>query len=275
MVTTQYNNLLIRIATAFLGAIFILFHGRWEGFLRAFTFPSFYVALVVSFTVAMLLVYIIHRGTIWLDRYYSWRDKPLERTSLQIGVGLFLPALTDLVLISIHLAFRGENIFDTGFLQIDFPVIFIFLILVNLYYVIHDLYITGKSSESHPMITIEHNGRFFALNMSTEVIYASQCGTNVDLLCMDGSEYSTMNSLRHLQEEFGDHCFCRINRQSLINMRYVRGCESIPNEQFAYVIFKSEVLPLVEHRKTGDFLITTDYIEKFKQNLLSSVDISM
>jgi len=141
MKSIHYNNRWLRFFFALGSSIFIVLHGIWDRFLSAIRYPSFYVALLVSFLVANLLVYMVHKTTLWLDKKYDWKQHLFERILLQSCLGILGPALVDLIAILSFL--KATNSDPLNYLLIDYPVIICLIIFLNIYYLLHYLYLSG------------------------------------------------------------------------------------------------------------------------------------
>jgi hypothetical protein len=113
--------------------------------------PIFYIAFIVSFGVAMLLVTWVHYITISLDKQYSWLLFPVQRSFRQVVSGVIVPLFIDFALLSIYFYFLGSNIFENVFIKHDFPVIVCFVLLLNAYYLSFYLYKVGKSKQQTPI----------------------------------------------------------------------------------------------------------------------------
>ncbi|MCT2561838.1 LytTR family DNA-binding domain-containing protein [Chryseobacterium herbae] len=286
METIAYNNKKLRIICAFVASFYILFHGRPINLVEAFTSPGFYVALSVSFSISLLLVYAVHAVTTWLDKRSSWRSEPVKRSLLQFLLGIILPASADLLLISIYFHAIGQNIIDNGFLLIDFPVIFFFITLMNLYYLIHYLLLTEpkvsvlqhdqdiqhlNDKKSAPtLLTVDHNGRFLRFNAAEDIFYFCRQGKYVRLITFYGEEYPMDETLGSLIEQFKDTDFLPINRSVILNLTAVREFTEGEKRHTLELVFKDKFKNLLEQQGMNQFVVTKEHISKIKKKLGSN-----
>lgn len=136
----RYNNLAFRIAGSLVVAIFITLFGTGSSFFIALKYPSFYLVVGLSFLVALLLTYCVHYSTIQLDKYFDWQRKPFRRAGLQLSVGVLVPVVLAYYIMMLYFRFvDGRDIHDSQYMLIDFPHMVYFIIILNLYYVIHYL----------------------------------------------------------------------------------------------------------------------------------------
>lgn len=138
-----YPNLTLRILIAAIASFYILFHGRSLD-IKVFASPLFYVAFTVSWVIAVLMVEWVNYVTKSLDKYNNWFSFPVKRMRKQLIFGIFVPLLIDFCLISIYFYFLGTNIFENGFIKHDFPVIVLFVFILNFFYATFYLYKYGN-----------------------------------------------------------------------------------------------------------------------------------
>jgi hypothetical protein len=230
----------------------------------------------------------VHRITVWLDRKYDWRSKPLERSVMQFVFGIGVPALTDLLLISIYFEFLGQNIVDNKFLLIDFPVIVAFITILNLYYVIHYLVLTEaktlvenkiqaqndtEKNFDHTtlpenitkMLHVDYHGQHLQLDVSEDVLCFYRSGKNVLALTVHGTEYGISASLSALEQQFGHLDFLRINRSVIINASTILGYANSEKKYSFKIILKPQYRELIETGKASPFFVTKEYWPLFRQ----------
>src|SRR5690606_35963789 len=114
---------------------YIIFHGREIRLSESIHEPMLYISLTTSFLIALLMVNMIDFTNDWLDGRYEWTSEPLKRSLLHYMLCVLLPLTVDFVLMSIYFYQMDTNVFDNGFLRHDFPIIILFVIIVNMYYI--------------------------------------------------------------------------------------------------------------------------------------------
>lgn len=138
--TIRYNNLAFRIVGSLVVSIFITLFGTGSSLFIALKYPSFYLVVGLSFLVALLLTYCVHYVTIRLDNNFDWQRKPYRRAGLQLSLGVLLPVVLAYYIMMLYFKyFDGRDIHDSQYMLIDFPHMVYFIIMLNLYYVIHYL----------------------------------------------------------------------------------------------------------------------------------------
>jgi LytTr DNA-binding domain len=268
-----------RAIIALIASTYILIHGHdLNLIIRAFKGdPNFYLALLISYLITLLLVYLIHWTTVKLDSKHDWRKNTYERIFWQSLFAVILPILIDLGLMSIYSAFLGEVFIESRFLLVDFPIIVSFIILLNMYYVIHYLIKTEPKSvvedgknveadESPNILTIDYDHAFIQL-YPTDILCFYRSG-NLIKVVTNQKEYTTKGSLslNALEIQYFNDGFLRINRGVIINMKTVKGFYPINNLRLN-VIFHEPIT--VKDSQTDLFIVTGKYIRQFKGKLQS------
>ncbi|MCY1662574.1 LytTR family transcriptional regulator DNA-binding domain-containing protein [Chryseobacterium sp. SL1] len=275
MDSIHYNNRKLRIGAALAASVYIVLHGRINLFFKAVISVGFYVAVTVSFIIALLLVYYVHSVTIWLDKILDWRNSPVKRSTLQLVLGVITPTFLDIFFISIYFSIIGQNILENGFFLIDLPIIISFLIILNLYYLIHYLLLTEPknivsiSKDSREPIqsktlAIEGDGTMMQFDVGQDILYVYRFKNHVNLFAFNGKEYPMKETLATVAEQFTDCGFIQINRSLALNFSIVEGYQPGPRRNTLELIFKRKYSGLLESQGIDRFIVTKEHIEKVK-----------
>ncbi|OJX54855.1 MAG: hypothetical protein BGO88_02990 [Flavobacterium sp. 38-13] len=287
MESVSYNNRRLRLLSAAIASIYIVFHGIPVDLVRAFSSPAFYVAVAVSFTISLLLVNTVHTVTVWLDKRCPWRLRPFERGGLQLIFGVVVPALIDLLLVSVYFGFLGESVMENGFLLIDFPVIICLIIFLNLYYLIHYLLLTeGKPLEDrakgYPLfslakgddkgtlptsLNIHYNGQHLFFNVENDIMFFYREGKRVKCTTFHGNRYPVNASISDLEERFTGTRLCRISRSTIINYKMVKGYNAGTKRNTAELIIRPDYQPYIKDWQSHEFVVTKEFLKQFKEGL--------
>jgi hypothetical protein len=278
MESVNYNNGKLRIGAALVAAVYIVLHGRFSQYLEAITSLSFYIAVAVSFIFALLLVFLIHKITIWLDKRHIWRREPIKRFLLQLIFGLIAPVFLDISLISIYFKITERDIFKTDFFLVDLPVVVAFLTILNLYYLIHYLLLTEQKSlisleeestvnneeEDRPILTIQYSGQNIVLDADNDILFFYRSGRLTKVVTINGKEYPTNYSLIYLIEHFQSANFFRINRSVIINLNFVTGYVAGVKRDTIQINFKPQYYEAIQNQDRDLFKVTKENIADFK-----------
>ncbi len=143
----KYNNLAFRIVGSLAAAQFIVMYGVKQTFFELLHNPMYYLALIVSFIIALCVTGLVHVATKRLDKKYSWWDNPTVRSVFQFSFGFLPSAAAAAVLAWIYFTVMGVDIVKVGYFRMDYPAIVLMLFTFNMYYMIHYLVVTGRKRQ--------------------------------------------------------------------------------------------------------------------------------
>lgn len=277
MINNIYKNKKTRLTVSVIAAFYIVIHGKPFNLLRALYSPGFYIALAISIVVAMFLVQIVHRCTVILDQKYDWRSMFFIRAVMQSVFGIVLPCAVDLIVMSLFFQLQGQNAWENGFIHIDFPVILLLMVILNLYYLIYYLLYTKSNEQpiqqadekqtlkAEPsMLIVHYNGKHIQFNVIDDIVFFYRSGRYVKALSVHGNEYVIPQTIGELEDSFAHVDFCRINRAVLINCTTVRGYANGEKRGSFRIIFKPPIAKIVDNCSDVNFSITKEYLSVFR-----------
>jgi len=262
----RYNDLYFRIIAALLAAHCIVAFGDKETLFQLLLDKYYYMALGSSFVIALILVSIVNFVTRKLDRFYDWKQYPVERTGLQLLAGLVLPAVVALLLAALYFKLNGLDIFKTLYLQIDFPVIVGMILLFNLYYLAYYFYLRMRMAE---MAVVQASGNANIASDKSEikeVIIASRGAKNIPIpvekisyiyhqeqynfiRTSDKEDFLVTDPLDTIQQQLSPKQFFRVNRQMLVNFNSCRHFENIENQKLRLYVLPEPKEPIIISQK--------------------------
>jgi hypothetical protein len=262
----RYNDLYFRIIAALLAAHCIVAFGDKETLFQLLLDKYYYMALGSSFVIALILVSIVNFVTRKLDRFYDWKQYPVERTGLQLLAGLVLPAVVALLLAALYFKLNGLDIFKTLYLQIDFPVIVGMILLFNLYYLAYYFYLRMRMAEM-AVAQVSGNANISPDKSETkEVIIASRGAKNIPIpvekisyiyhqdqynfiRTSDKDDFLVTDPLDTIQQQLSPKQFFRVNRQMLVNFNACRHFENIENQKLRLHVLPESKEPIIISQK--------------------------
>ena len=298
MKTTGNKLVTVRIILAFLSAICVVLNGRWNQIGEALHSARFYNAMTLSFTVAYLILSVVHISNRVLDQRFAWKpnpDKPAwkqgafyVRSLLQFFFGLVIPAVIDILVFAIYFEATGREFWTSGFLHIDFPIVVILIVILNIIYIVFKVTRqqtdTGNSDEGNVVteghtISVGHNNIHVNLRLPEDVLCFIKNGRYVDVLSTHGSKYIHHETLSLLEERYVADDFVRINRAVIVNMTCIKGYQPSQTAKNIDVIFKPIYQDYINELSETLFIVSRDRVAHFKKvfsnnqdKLLSSPD---
>ncbi|MHB8207632.1 LytR/AlgR family response regulator transcription factor [Mucilaginibacter sp.] len=237
-----YNDLYFRIIVALIAAHIIVSFGAKESLFQLLITPDYYQSLLPSAVIAFLLVCEVYLVTIRLDKHYDWKEDTAKRIGLQLSLALILPAITAFLLATIYFGLFGYNILNTYYLQFDFPVIVIMLILLNVYYLAFYFYrqwqltesrlLNMASKEDEPknkeVFVVQRGAKNIPLPVKT-ICYFYHDGDFNFVRTFEKEDFLITQALDEVQAQLHEKQFFRVNRQMLINFK---ACEHFEPLEF-------------------------------------------
>lgn len=232
--TVRYRNLAFRLIAAFMATHFIVAYGEPDSFFELIINPDYYLALLPSYGIALILVTVVHRITVRLDRSHDWLSHPLQRATLQLTLALLLPAILAFILAYLYFLVNGLNIFDTPYLRFDYPIIVLLLLLLNSYYVGYYLYWISKiqrqqqpDAQAHEITMPEQTGQTFMVSSGartipvpvSDICYFYREGDYNYVATFTGDRFIISQALDELQQKLNEQHFFRVNRQFLVQRK--------------------------------------------------------
>lgn len=130
----NYNDHPYRIVLSLVAAHIMVMYNDPDNFFEALLTPSYRRGMVASYVISYLVFSFIHYLSLQLDKKYEWHEKIFFRVLWQSILGVFVPAIIIFLLVTGYLSLYQINIFQTEYLQQDFPLALLMLLSVNLYY---------------------------------------------------------------------------------------------------------------------------------------------
>lgn len=263
----RYHDLLLRAILSLVAAHILVIYGEEESFFQLLLSWDYWRSLLFSFIIAFILVTIVYRITVWLDRRFDWITATLSRTGLQVLTGLLLPAIIAFLLADIYFRLYHISIFQTIYLKFDYPVIVLMLLLLNVYYlafyffrqwqaanamkgtalpgvarpVKRDVYMASKGSEQLPLPL-------------TAICYFYHQGDYNFVSTFGGDNYLVSDSLDSIEQTVPDALFFRANRQIIVNHAACQKYEQLEYGKLKLIVrpsFKETII--ISQKRARDF----------------------
>lgn len=254
-------------------------HERWHLTGKALITPRFYAAFIVSFGIAYLLMYLVEIISKKLDRIcLLGHDKLLRlilqfllRSLLQVISGVVLLAALDLGLMFLYFKAIGIEFPLTEYLIRDFPIVVVFLVLLNGYYVWTWVRRSKKKkiTEKVPeVLTISYNGTHLKLTVTTDILFFCRDRKLIKVYTTSGKEYTIKGTIVQINDKYKAVDFFQINPSTVLNLQMIQGYIAGTSRDTLQVIFKKEHQEAIHMTDNQKLLrVTKDHIEKFKSEL--------
>lgn len=262
--TQSYKDLYLRIGLSLLAAHFIIAFGIKYSFWELLLMSAYYRSLLGSFIIAFILVSTIRWITIKLDRNWPWGKNNLVRLVYQLGFGVALIAAFAFILAAIYFKLHGINILKTGYLKFDFPIIVIFIVLVNTYYFAYYQYLLNKIV-SGPATAVENGVTYKTQFIVTEgqeripvktenICYFYRDGNYNWLRLFEGTVYLYEPPLDETELSLDPKHFFRANRQMIVNYNACRSYHLLEYGKLELLLDPSpNATVIISQKRAADF----------------------
>ena len=199
--------------------------------------PSFFTDIIFSMTLTFGTGFYLKKLNAHLDKEYSWYKMFRRRIILQIVFGILLPLFISMSLEIIYLRLIGISFSESSIINLEFPLAFIFLLLLNL------VSLTGYLFKNKQQETIIINKPVLVsapksleyINVQKgfveERIELNNCALIMSankllwLHTYDREKYRLLGTLEEWEEKLKFSNFYRINRQYLSSFNAIQSVE--------------------------------------------------
>lgn len=261
--TPSYNDLYFRVAISLLAAHFVIAFGIDKTIWQLLLMTAYYRALIASFVIAFLLVSSIYLATVKLDRRWPWGKDNIVRIAYQSFFGVVLPSAMAFILAAIYFFVYGINILKTVYLKYDYPIIVIFIIIINIYYFAYYQYLLNKAvRNSTPTENGKNYKAQFMVSEGLEKIPISipsissfyRDGNYNWLKTFDGKAYLHDLTLDETEQHLDPNQFFRANRQVIVNHAACRSYQLMEYGKLELILEPSLPSPIViSQKRAADF----------------------
>jgi hypothetical protein len=275
----NYKDTWLKIPGSFIIAHFIEMIGQSESVWELLLQTSYYVEVGSGFLIAFIVWECVGRATKWLDKKYDWVSWPFKRALFQVGMAVVLPALVTYLLVNLQFRFVFQkNILDGQWLLYEFPVVVVFIVMINIFYVGYYFFERWRYSESllqarlvtEPVLTIpsaeaneepRHDDREFMLVRKGAKVFPLE-EKDVALVYKDSTfnyvktfaeqAYIIDRSLDEIENYLSPANFFRTNRQTIVNLKSIESYAPIENGKLK-INLKLPSLPIVVSQKRAPY----------------------
>lgn len=277
-----YNDRLFRIMGSLVAAHFITVFGDEASLFEILLSPYYYLALVCGTGIAYIVITTVRYVTILLDRKFDWMQQTLVRILMQVLMGWAIPSIVAFLLAAIYFASFGHNILHTLYIRIDFPVIVLLILVINLYYFCYYLVqhrqeqiqdkpeLNPEAKSGKTIIIIHTPTKSIPIKLENICyVYILQGSTFIrtfDMAALQDS-YLVNETLKEMEEMLDPRMFFRTNRQMIVQITAIVSFRQGKNQTLELTL-----TPTL-HQEGADIpdsvskliTVTEDRVSKFKK----------
>lgn len=287
MKTHRYVILVVQSIIALVATVYINLHGRWNEINEGLTNPLFYVSLLLSFVIALLMLFYIDVFNERLSKKYPFGQNKLLHFIWHLILGVAVPLTVNLLFMIGYYKAAGRNLFETYYINDDLPIVLIYLLLINGFYFGWNAYqyytktgTAGAGTEQKPqsgtdqeyLLVYNYQGTTFKLHIPTEVLYIYKEARNTKVFTVKGNEYFCAKTLAGLRKDHSAVGLCQVNPSAIINLLALKGHTPGNRSKTLIPVFKAEHDRLMSTRDLENLRITRKFIPDLKSRFNNPVN---
>lgn len=241
--------------------ISFLFFANDNPFIEHVQLPSFFsdliFALVVSLFIGAYLGWLVR----FLDQRTPWLHKIKKRIFVQSLFGILLPLTITMLLEVIYLWSIGISFGESAILDLELPLTFIYLVLVNLFYMTNyfmsnrniNLLTTVKPTPQETLhIIVQHGNSEKSIDINDCALIKS---TNkvLWLKTYNDQEFHIKGTLHDWENKLPSARFYRLNRNYIVAHRAIKSIEPTDARKLKVNFISNEAFTLVSKNNASNF----------------------
>lgn len=266
LISVKRERFLWRIAYLLIALSFV-FLGNDNTFRQLLEIPSFYTDVIFSIAVTFAIGSYLDKLNAKLDFKYPWYEEFKTRLFKQFTYGVLLPLILAMVIELIYLKAINIPVRESSVLNLELPLAFIFLILINITSLTSHLF-KNRQKEMIPLkeqlvVNPPKSLEYITIykGFVEERLSLDRCALIMSsdkllwLHTFDGEKYRLPGTLEEWEEKLKQSRFYRINRQYLSSFNAIKSVEQTPTRKLKVnFIFPTE-----------DVYISKPNVSRFRQ----------
>jgi len=233
-----YNDKIVWFAFYPIVAISFIFFANDNPFFTLIRLPTFLTDLLFAIIVTFSIGFYIKWLTLHFDILLPWNKNFKKRLVKQFLFGIMLPLFFSMLLEIIYLLTINISLKDSSIFNLELPLAFLFLSLINLFYLVNYLFYSNKEIKNDMKVqtsidTSQKSIEFIVVQkgFTEERINIEDCALLMSsnkiiwLYNFDGEKYRLQGTLEEWQLNLKEANFYRINRQYLVSLKSIKSIE--------------------------------------------------
>jgi hypothetical protein len=231
--TEKYFPFYIRLLIPIIISHYLIVVPQTKAFWQIMLQVNYYIAMLYSTGIAVLIIQSVHVISIYLDKRIPWDVNWCKRLVYQCLLGLLLILLLNYLAIRLYFWLFNNDFYASGYMQIEFQIVCWMLLSLNIIYVSWyyiRLHHKQMAITKQPEIFIEGSlgNKVFKIN-SKDILAIIKKG-NVGIIYTRNQRSYTSNDAIQLHIQKLDHTlFFQINRSEIYARSVIIGYERLSN----------------------------------------------
>jgi DNA-binding LytR/AlgR family response regulator len=214
----KYLSLGVRLMLALLVSHYLVVVPQTKSFWQIMRQTNYYWAMLFSTFITAALLQWVHLTTQYLDHRINWEDNLWKRGSYQLIFGVLLVLLIDYLFIRFYFWYFDSDFEASGYMQVEFQIVTIQVLLLNLIYVCRHYYLAYhiKKSQSSEEIEVRVSlGDLVLYIKAIEILAIIKNGNVGTIYTTDKKLYNTTESLEQHIKRLPAQDFMQVNRSEI------------------------------------------------------------
>jgi hypothetical protein len=250
----RYSRIVRNVIASIIIANILILIGK-ENWLDLYQSPLHYLDMGVTF----ISVLIIFEYVDWINRYLNKQlmitGNLFRRIILQVLLGITLPALMAIFFTFIMWEFLwSKSLIEGNYFKYEFFPQLLIIIVVNLFFIILDLF--GRIRSKEPRVTIIAQKGTQKVPVYPDDILMIKLKTKTGLLYIilsSGEQLLLTENLETIQRKLSDQDFFRANRQVIFNRKACKSFRSAKNGKILVELNTDDDSVVVSQKRASDF----------------------
>ncbi|WP_026903726.1 LytTR family DNA-binding domain-containing protein [Pedobacter glucosidilyticus] len=214
----KYFSFGVRLIVALLVSHYLVVVPQTKSFWQIMQQTNYYWAMLFSTLIAVALLQCVHSTTRYLDSRINWEDNLWKRGSYQLIFGVLLVLLLDYLFIRFYFWYFDNDFEASGYMQVEFQIITIQVLLLNLIYVFRYYYLAYhiKKAQSSEEINVRVSlGDCVFYIKAIEILAIIKNGNVGTIYTTNKKLYNTTESLEQHVKKLPAQDFMQVNRSEI------------------------------------------------------------
>jgi len=231
--TEKYFPFYLRLLVPLLISHYLIVVPQTKSFWQIMQQANYYIAMLYSTGIAVLIIQSVHLISIYLDSRLPWEENWYKRLFYQCLLGLIFILILNYLAIRLYFWVFNNDFKSSGYMQTEFQIVLWMLLSLNIIYVswyyirLHQKQIASREK---PAVFIEGNlgNKVFKIN-SKEIVAIIKKGNVGIIYTQNQRSYTSNHAIQlHIQKLDKAH-FIQINRAEIYARSVIMGYKRLSN----------------------------------------------
>ncbi len=243
------NNALISLLITNL----LILNGR-DDWMSRFLFPLHYLDMLVSFISVFVVFEYTDRITRYLNSKISWHKYFGKRIVLQFVYGVIFSAIIAIFLTFIAWEFLwDQNLIKDGFFNDAFLAIVLFIIVINLFFIIKFLFLNPTPNKGSSRVIVGSKGNNKIPVSLNDAAYIALRNGIVYLVTFSNDQIILPQNMEFYEKSLSEETFFRANRQFIVHRQACKSFNSAINGKVEIFVTSATTKVVVSQKRAAGF----------------------